>query len=547
MDMNAALAELSNKASWRDVESPQVRVFARGIAKAVPWPDDVTPYEFQEVSIAYAAAARFRCLIGDAMGLGKTITAIGCLNLGTKLSRPLTPALVVSPASVTGEWAKALEKFGIDFEVVNILNGKTKPQKPRKNTVYVTSWGLLKSTQDHLRHMRLRTLILDESHTAKEPKAQCTRAAMRLSQRVPYVLELSGTPAPNRTKELWTQLWMLDSKTFEDRAHFAEQVDEVLPYYMVRRLKSQVLKELPPKTRHYLQLTMDPEAADTYARVEEEVQSLIARSLLLRMLKEAESLYKRAIKRGAEPLQAAQWAVRTTNASPPTPEQIAQVTMVRLGHLRRTIGQLKVPLALKFTHQHFENTKRPLVIFVEHKKVLRALGKGLRAQGLKWSYIDGSTPKKTRTKRVEAFQAGRTQVLLCSQAAYAGITLTKASEMLFVERWWVPSREEQAEDRLHRIGQKRKVCITYLMASDTMDDYVANLVDLKRETLEALLGGETVNEQLQVAHASIPQNLSRQVASQILKRLDFSPGEVSISVRHLKTYLKRKRLKRRRR
>jgi SNF2 family DNA or RNA helicase len=540
--MTDVLVELCDKPSLQAIGNPEARAFAAAIAKRTPWPKGIKPYGFQQVGIAYAAASKFRCMIGDAMGLGKTVQAIGALNLGTQLNKPLTPALVVAPASVTGEWLKALRHFGIGFDVVMLEHGNERPPRPRRNTVYVTSWNLLRSIQDYHRQLKLRMLILDESQTAKEPAAQCTRAAMRLARRVPHVLELSGTPSPNRVEELWTQLWMLDPETFES-AEMMQDVGELLPLYMVRRLKTDVLQELPPKIRKYQAVTLSAEEREAYDQVEASLPALVSQSLLRRQLTKAARLYRRARRRGAAGRQAAEWAVARVNEEQLSADAIARVTMVKIGHLRRSIAALKVPHAMKFVEDHFDRSRRPLVIFVEHRKPLRELGKALRKKGLRWSYIDGTTPKAQRTRRVEAFQEGRLQVLVCTQAAYSGITLTRARRVLFLERWWVPSREEQAEDRLHRIGQTKTVEVTYLMAEDTIDEYVTQLVDTKRETLAALLGEEQVHEHHTASEEVLPRRLHRTVAERLMARMHLEV-DVTVTLPLLRAYLKRRRKRR---
>jgi SNF2 family DNA or RNA helicase len=543
MDMTAALIELSNKASLAAIELPEARAFAETIVAETPWPKGVKPYRFQEVGIAYAAISGFRCIIGDAMGLGKTVQAIGCLNLGTRLKRPLTPALVVAPASVTGEWVKALRHFGVGFDVVNIESGTEPPLQPRKSTVYVTSWNLLKSVQDYQREMKLQTLILDESQTAKEPKAQCTRAAMRMARGAPYIIELSGTPAPNRVRELWTQLWMLDPETFEGMEDFDTNVRDVLPAYMVRRLKTDVLAELPPKTRVYRNIELGADARAAYDAVEASLPALVSQSLLKRQLQKAAVLFRKAKKQGAPARMAAAWAVERVNADQPSADDIARAAMVRIGHLRRAIGVLKVPEAIKFVKEHRKKHSDPLVIFVEHRKPLRELGKLLSRLGIKWSCIHGGTRKRARTRRVAAFQAGRIEVLICTQAAYSGITLTRAHRMCFVERWWVPSREEQAEDRIHRIGQTKNVEVTYLMAEETIDEQVHALVDLKRQTLAELMGEEHVREREGDAE-SIPSDLTWAVTRRLMQTMQFEV-DTTVSLGLLRAYLTRKQPKRR--
>ena len=153
-------------------------------------------------------------------------------------------------------------------------------------------------------------------------------------------------------------------------------------------------------------------------------------------------------------------------------------------------------------------------------------------------------PAKKRAELVRAFQAGALDVLIGSQAMHAGVTLTRASNMLFVERWWVPSREEQAEDRIYRIGQKNAVNIRYLMAKNTVDNHIAELVDKKRAVIERVMGGEKVNAPpVQIKDAAtqgsganavdVDRGLAMAIAARVAAQLQ-AAGECAITVADLR-------------
>lgn len=581
-----SLLALSSAGTLDEVEDVELRGRVEKLMKLTPWPPGVTPYEYQRIGVAFAHLRGYRALIGDAMGLGKTAQAIGCLNLATRLAKAgrgqgLLPALVVAPSSVSHNWVKELRRFG-GKAYHPVLWERGEPPPPRPNTVYVVTWSMLQKLQDHLPGLGLRCAIFDESHTARNLTAGWTKAALNVATMLPHVLLLSGTPVLNRPAELWVQLRMLDPERFSDQeafdVHFAdakkrrvevrrhgqtfyvertdksgaanlEELAVLLREYMVRRLKTQVLDQLPEKTRTDVEVELGPEARRAYDRVKERMGEYVATALHARRLDAASRRAIALLRDKVPPREAVLRAVAEVNAEEVSPDDLAQSALVAMGHLRRLVGELKVPHAVRWVEDFYGNpTKRDLlqrrnsreglpglVVFAEHRPGIKALHEALTGHGLVARTLTGSDSAAARAEVVEAFQRGTVDVLICSQAAYAGITLTRASEMLFLERWWVPAYEEQAEDRIHRIGQKNAVNISRLMAAGTIDDHVRDLVDKKRDVVQQIIGAERVlseGEQRDltiVDEGLVSASLAKQIAQRVVQRVDLAKASPTVT------------------
>lgn len=546
------LEALSTAGYFEDIHDPTLRMKVQNAARTIPTAPGIVLSPYQQIGVVYAALTDFKCLIGDAMGLGKTVQAISCLSLAPA---ELVPAVVVAPSSVTYNWVREFEKFAPWFNVV-IASGTKGLPRPTGKTVYIVSWDSLHGLWDELLGLKVKCAIFDESQKAKNPTARRTKAMLALAEGVPHRILLSGTPMENSPAELWTQLRAVDPDEFGSKDDFVsrytnareqtvrvkrkdgsfvtrtftkpeggQNLDELadrLRCFMVRRLKDNVLKDLPPKRIVPLWVNLPKDARSLYEKVERDMFDVVSAAYRLRGAVTAAREVVAAAKKGISPATAMDKAVQEANEAAPDNE-IAQMVLVQLGYLRRTVGQVKIPLAVEWLSDFWEaKPGAPLVIFVEHLPVLQALGDALSKMGKTWTFIDGSVPAKERDARVQGFQSGQFDVIIGTGAMYAGVTLTRASDMLFVERWWVPTREEQAEDRIHRRGQKGSVTIHYLMATSTVDERLAEVVDKKRDIIKNVMGSETTIQEAGgtlSGEGDVSQSVSRAMIGAVLGKL----------------------------
>lgn len=481
-----------------------LRSRALDIARAIPKPPGRgSVREHQAIGVAFVALTGFRCLVADVMGVGKTLVAISSLSLAWK---QLTPAVVICPSSVLGNWRKELEQWGPWFDLV-VLEGGTrrlpKPQRPQ--TVYLVSWDLLHKYASALHKAGIRTVIADEAHFAKNADARRSRALRALALRVPHLLLLTGTPLENRLSELWHGLHLIDPQEFPTEEDFRERfvtspggeaaLAKLLPRYMLRRLKREVLADLPTKTRTILRVDLPGPARAAYDKAEADCLQWMAREHREKALGFASRRYLELVQQQRWPgIQAVDRAIEEANdrLRDGRGSSSSEAALLRLGVLRRIVGEGKVLPALQWTAGELRAHRGPVVLFCEHQAVVKTLGAGLERMNVRWSVIDGSVGASRRTAIVDQFQSGQLDVLIGTRAMATGITLTRGHRGAFVERWWVPAQEEQAEDRLHRLGQTKAVEIVRLVVPGTVDDHVNDLGEVKEELGESVLRGEGV-------------------------------------------------------
>lgn len=235
---------------------------------------------------------------------------------------------------------------------------------------------------------------------------------------------------------------------------------------MLRRLLEDVAPDIPAKRRVVLEAAIPDEIRNEYKEVE---------NIYAEWLQE----YLPKIMDNEFDIDAA--AERATNSE----------GLSKLSYLRRIIGRGKVPAAAAWIRQRIQK-KEPVVVFGQYVDVLDLLGQCLSKLGIPYVRLDGTTTLEQRQAAVEAFQKGKIDVFIGSNAAREGITLTRAANLLFLERWWTPASEEQAEDRIRRIGQTRTTTIWYLHAEGTIDDRINEIVERKRTLVARHIGTATI-------------------------------------------------------
>jgi SNF2 family DNA or RNA helicase len=243
------------------------------------------------------------------------------------------------------------------------------------------------------------------------------------------------------------------------------RLNERIRDFTIRRLKSEVLTDLPPKTRTFLPVELNASERKKYQQ-----SSLDWR-------REYSQYLGGGMPQG--------------------------FVLNMLTDLRHVCGQIKVRTAVEWAVEYQYQTDKPLVIYSHHRDVAKGAIDGLIEQGLVVDSILGDTPSHKRGEIVEAFQSGETDVLVCSTiAAKEGITLTRADTVLFIEREWVPGWEEQAEDRVLRIGQESdKVHAIYLSCADTIDSHFNEIIEEKRKVVKSVLDGGDLEDRQNIVKA----------------------------------------------
>lgn len=292
-------------------------------------------------------------------------------------------------------------------------------------------------------------------HYAKNPDTQRSKAFSKLCKAVSHRLLLSGTPVVNSADELKVLNRYITGK------------DEAP---MVRRLLEDVATDIPPKQRVYVPVELPYRFQREYEMMVEEegFGKWLKSHLKMQLGDEIDADLKVQDLKSAEGL-------------------------VKVGYLRRLVGEGKVHFAVKMITEAV-NAGEPVVYFAEHQDVLDGVSNGLRRARIKHARIDGGISKKRRQAAVDDFQAGLVPVVLCSKAAKEGVTLVRARHLIFGERWWTPADEEQAEDRIRRLGQQFATTIWYLTAVGTYDEDIRDIVERKRAIVAQTIGAHKIAE-----------------------------------------------------
>jgi SNF2 family DNA or RNA helicase len=398
---------------------------------------------YQAEDVAKIRAHRLRGFLASEQGTGKTAVAVRALALEHAWA---CPALVVAPASVVGNWANEIGSWapGLRVWIAKSHQHLALGDRMAPGSVLIVSWHLMAQEALRLGTMGFRSLILDEAHYVKNPDSARAQAALSLARPSNGLLLLTGTPVVNDEGEL--------------RA--LQALFQGTPYVFIRRLTSEVLTHLPPKKRILLPVVAHPKTWVSYKTAEEDFEGW---------------LEERASQPGS-------WL--------PAGKYYASA-FARISALRRLIGLAKVPAAVEWIARVTAQGE-PVVIFLEHQAVLAQLRRKLRRLRVKHEVIEGSTRLLERTAIVERFQKGKVPVLVGTAAAREGITLTRSCHVAFLERCFTSAAEEQAEDRLRRLGQKRVTHVWRFHVPDSIDDRLHELVLEKRQIVRLAVGASKV-------------------------------------------------------
>ena len=449
------------------------------------------------------------CLIADDMGLGKTVEALAldCRRRVNQLQGQKQTdhkTLIVAPLSVLGSWQRHIEMVWPGARVC-VINPKNRwfliEALKRPYHYYVVHWEALRLI-DELKSVQWWHVIADEVHKAKNRKAMQTQGQKKLTTR--YKTGLSGTPADNAPQDIWSVLNWLYPKVFSSywsffRYHVMVKVEtnrkgqsfkkicgvanaeelhrQIAPFY-IRRLKEDVIRDLPDKyySEVYVELGRDQRRIydqmrrDMLSWVGAQEDQPIAAPIVLAQL----SRLRQFALAHAELI--------TRHKYDQVSRETREFTQVRL-----TEPSAKLDAAMEI----IEDTLQPLVVFSSSKQIINLLEARLAGKGISHVVLTGDTPHNARDQLIESFQSGRVRVFAGTIAAGGiGITLTKASTVIFLDRAWNPSQNRQAEDRLHRIGQENAVHVIDIIARNTVDGGHLQQVRLKWEWLKVLLGDQ---------------------------------------------------------
>jgi SNF2 family DNA or RNA helicase len=474
--------EIRSKSIWhrkvRKVIVPQKKwTRIEKLRKANPGPQfRGNLLDFQREGLDFLLKSYGNALLADEMGLGKTVQTLAYLAT----EKQTFPVLIVAPLVTLNNWQREIQKFlkkrSRNGKIIedeypsSILIRTGKVQDIEKHDVYIINYDLLHKRIDDLSKLNIKTIVCDEVQHLRSKTTKKYTAVKKLAalDSVKYRVGLSGTPIYNRGSEIWPIVDILRPGllgTFDEFCEYfcyvnekgkaivlenkrASLGEELRKHVMLRRKKSDVLKELKEKVRYKELIDSDinyyqAELGKIWERLEKEQKS--ATSAFDKF-----SSYKRAIQSE-----------------------------------RQAAGVAKVPHVIEFVKNIME-IEESVVVFCHHKAIHELLHRSL-SEYAPASIIGGQSDKE-RQEGIDRFQNGETKLIIAGlRAGNIGINLSRARYVIFAELDWSPAIHRQAEDRLHRIGQKNTVFAYYLMGNGTLDDHVANVLVDKSYEIDAIM------------------------------------------------------------
>ena len=436
---------------------------------------------FQKEGLDFLLKSSGNALLADEMGLGKTVQTLSYVST----EKQTFPVLVVAPLFTLKNWEREIEKFLkkksrngriIEFQspsVTSIRTGKSK-ELP-KTDIYVINYELLLKRSEDIEKVGIRTIVCDEVHNLRSKTTQKYKAVKKLAAlpTVNYRIGLSGTPIYNRGSEIWPIIDILKPGLLGSFKEFCEYFcyvndkgkaivlenkraslrNELQKHVMLRRKKSDVLKELKDKVRYKEVIASD---TDYY-------------------LEELDKIWKK--------LENEQKEAKTEFSKSASYHRAIQSE-------RQIAGVAKLPHVINFVKNIME-IEESVVVFCHHKVIHKLLHESL--QEFSPVSIVGGQSDDTRQDQIDKFQKGESKLMIAGiRAGNVGINLTRAKYVIFAELDWSPAIHRQAEDRLHRIGQKNTVFAYYLIGNGTLDDHVASILVDKSYEIDAIMD-ETVD------------------------------------------------------
>lgn len=434
----------------------------------------------------------FGGILADEMGLGKTLQTIAFLSSElTESKKNKKPALVVAPSSLIYNWEAEIQHFSPDLKVM-VLSGdkaaRTEKLHELKNVdVVITSYPLIRRDIDDYEGFEFSCCILDEAQQIKNPHSLNAKSVKRI--KADGCLALTGTPMENSLTELWSIFdflmpgYLLSYTKFakkyeipivkDNNTDVLRDLNRRIRPFILRRLKKDVMKELPPKIEHKLLVEMTDKQKEVYMAYLAGVRGKLMDEI------EAEGLKNSKIK-----ILSALTRLR----------QICCDPSVFLDDYEGDSGKL---LALEELLEETLDGGHRVLLFSQFTSMLRIIEKRLGSLGISTMYLDGSTPPESRLQMVNSFNSGKGDVFLISlKAGGTGLNLTGADVVIHFDPWWNPAVEDQATDRAHRIGQHKTVEVIRLISRGTIEEKICDLQERKSSMIRDVVGHGSTDENL---------------------------------------------------
>lgn len=453
-------------------------------AITVPSPDGFGYLGYQRAGILYAhtdstlTTLKRGVLIGDEMGLGKTIEAIGIINLHPELRK----VLIVVPSSLKINWRNELRKWLVDDRTVGVAKGSTLPD----TDIIVINFDILKQNHHALLTCNFDLLVIDEAHNVRNIKTQ--RYSFLKPLVAKHVVALTGTPIWNKAEDMWALLTLLctpeelaerwsDWKKFRycvGKPNLQAQLNRRLrENLMIRRMKADVLRELPPKLRQVVEL---PATGAAYQAVQAELSAYATRQVRLNELRSAVLLARVNEDKDAYHKALSELKFEARVSFEELSKVRHQTVLAKLDHIKEHIQDL-----------HEEDPSRKIIFFAHHRDVLESVSRHFSGSPV----VMGGIAPEAKQAAVDRFNTDPATWLICGsiRAMGLGFNMTSSSWVVFGELDWTPATITQCEDRTHRLGQTAEnIMVQHLTLEGSLDARMAEIILEKQRVMDGAVG-----------------------------------------------------------
>jgi SNF2 family DNA or RNA helicase len=420
------------------------------------------------------ASYGFGGILADDMGLGKTLQSITFIlsELAVIRERKL-PVLIVCPSSLTYNWLSELMKFSPNLESIIIDGSKVEREKLQKDVsgmdVVITSYPLLRKDLLWYEKQSFHTVFFDEAQSFKNPVTQTARAVKRIKAENRFAL--TGTPIENSLEELWSIFHVVFPELFKGLKDYSnltrKQISRRIRPFLLRRVKEDVLSELPQKIESLESVELLPEQKKLYAAYLAKLRHDTLKHL------DKDTIRKNKIK-----ILAGLTRLRQICCHPALFVDGYKGNSAKFNQLLHILEEAR-------------RSGRRVLVFSQFTKMLELIGRELAIEGHPYFYLDGQTPSEDRLEICNRFNLGERDLFLISlKAGGTGLNLTGADTVILYDIWWNPAVEEQAADRAHRIGQTNVVQVIKLVTRGTIEEKMNELQEKKRDLIEELIDSE---------------------------------------------------------
>ena len=480
---------------WRhDKKAEKTRQESKLVSSDIdlPSPEGLSYFPFQKAGIKFAMS-RTSTLFADQMGLGKTIEAIGTINATKKPGK----ILVVSPKRLKINWRNELQKWLIHDLTISVI--KT-GDKWIDGDVIIINFDLLKNHSKKIHSIKWDFIIIDEGHYLKNPKAKRTKVLFGDNNEMKPVeakhkFILTGTPILNRPVEGFSLFHYLDPIEFKSFMSYAKKYcdaqhtrwgwdfsgasntkqlqDKIRSLFMIRRLKSDVLSELPPKQRQIIEIP-----ANGNSKIVERENKISNKY----ETKRDKLRIKAEIAKALENKEEYNKIIKELNV-------VSTVMFTEMSKVRHETAIAKIPDVCDHIENMFEQDIKKIVLFAHHRDVIKEIHNHFKDCSV--TLVGGMSTEQSEESIKEFQNNDKVKLFIGNiQAAGVGITLTAAHYVVFAELDWVPANMNQAEDRCHRIGQNESVLVQHLVLENSFDARMAQSIIEKQSIIDDVLDNE---------------------------------------------------------